>query len=135
MLVLASNYVWWSSGAEKPGGPVANPVNFGGWSDPEVDKLLETGRTESDPAKRAEIYKNLDKRMATQVHGSFAWFTPWAVVEDSKVHNVFGPPLPGDDPSQGGQGVDDGRGPPTQHRPGHRPLPPRVVDRQVGPIP
>jgi peptide/nickel transport system substrate-binding protein len=81
------NYVWWYSAK-------TNPVNFGGWDDPVVDKLLDQGRSELDPAKRKKIYQDLNRRMATQVHGIWSWFTPWAIVERPNVHNVLGPPLP-----------------------------------------
>ncbi|MGI8754646.1 MAG: ABC transporter substrate-binding protein [Acidimicrobiales bacterium] len=97
------NYVWWYSGETGPDGKFApNPVNFAGIKDATVDKLLDEGRAEPDPAKRKAIYQQLDKRMGGQVHGLWSWFTPWAIVESPKVHNVFGPPLPGDDPSKPG---------------------------------
>ena len=37
--------------------------NFGGFSDAEVDRLLETGRSTVDPAARREIYNTLQKRL------------------------------------------------------------------------
>ena len=94
------NYVWWYSGTKNPDGTFApNPVNFGGWQDKEVDRLLDEGRVETDAAKRATIYQDLDKRMASQVHGVWTWFTPWAIVTQSNIHGVYGPPLT-DDPTQ-----------------------------------
>ena len=45
-----TQYVWWHSGS---------PVNFGRINDPVIDKLLDQGRVETDPAKRAAIYKSL----------------------------------------------------------------------------
>ncbi len=56
--------VGWS-GRVDPDGNIYNqqqsegPTNYGGETNPEVDRLLEQGRTESDPAKRREIYKRL----------------------------------------------------------------------------
>ena len=93
------NYVWWYG--------KGNPVNFGGWEDEELDKLLDAGRSETDPAKRTEIYQDVNRRMATEVHGMWAWFTPWAVVTAPEVHNILGPPLPGADPSQAGEATTD----------------------------
>ena len=93
------NYVWWYG--------KGNPVNFGGWDDPELNDLLDAGRSEPDPAKRKAIYQDVNRRMATQVFGMWAWFTPWAVVTAPEVHNIFGPPLPGEDPSQPGEATTD----------------------------
>lgn len=102
------NYNWWYSGETGPDGTfAANPVNFAGIKDATVDKLLDAGRTEPDPAKRRKIYQDLDRRMGSQIHGLWSWFTPWAVVEQPKVHNVFGPPLPGGDPSRPGPASTD----------------------------
>jgi peptide/nickel transport system substrate-binding protein len=39
------------------------PLNYGGESNPVVDKLLEQGRTESDPARRKQIYRRLIKTL------------------------------------------------------------------------
>ena len=36
-------------------------LNYMQYSNPEVDSLLEAGSTESDTAKRTEIYHNLQK--------------------------------------------------------------------------
>ncbi len=98
------NYVWWYSGTKKPDGTFSgNLVNFAGIKDSQVDKDLDQGRSEPDPAKRKAIYQDLNKRMATQVHGIWSWYTPWAIVESPKVHNIYGPPLPGADPSKPGE--------------------------------
>ena len=37
------------------------PVNSGGFSDPKVDALIDQGRTETDPVKRAAIYKQMQE--------------------------------------------------------------------------
>ncbi|MCU1498473.1 MAG: ABC-type dipeptide transport system, periplasmic component, partial [Acidimicrobiales bacterium] len=94
------NYVWWYSGDKADGKVTPNLVNFAGFQDEEVDKLLDEGRSEPDSAKRAALYQDLARRMATQVHGIWLWYTPWAVVESANVHGVLGPPLPGPDASQ-----------------------------------
>ena len=94
-------YVWWYSGTTDDEGEfTANTVNFGGWVDDEVDRLLDEGRSELDPATRVEIYQDLNWRMATQVHGIWLWHTPWAIVTAPDVHGILGPPLPdGSEPS------------------------------------
>jgi len=99
------NYVWWYG--KSADGTGTNPVNFAGFDDPEVNKLLTEGRTESDAAKRKTIYQDLSRRMATQVYGVWTWYTPWAVVEASNVHGILGPPLPGEDASKPGPASTD----------------------------
>lgn len=89
------NYVWWYG--------EGNPVNFSGFDDPVINDLLDQGRSEPDEAKRAQIYQDINKEFAKQVWSMWAWFTPWAVVTDADVHNILGPPLPGEDPSQPGE--------------------------------
>ncbi|MCU1351353.1 MAG: ABC-type dipeptide transport system, periplasmic component [Acidimicrobiales bacterium] len=89
-------YVWWYD-AKK------NPVNFSRFSDPVINKLLDDGRSNPDPAARKKIYEDLNREFAKQVWSVWAWFTPWAIVENKNVHGILGPPLPdgGGDPSTG----------------------------------
>ena len=102
------NYVWWYSGTTAEDGTFApNLVNFAGFRDDEVDRLLDEGRSEPDPDERAAIYQELNTRMATEVHGVWFTYTPWAIAEAADVHGVFGPPLPGEDPSQPGEATTD----------------------------
>ena len=94
------NYVWWygtMAGSENP-----SPTNFSGFNDPEMNKLLDEGRSEPDPAKRKTIYENVNRRMADQVFSVWAWYTPWSIVTGSNVHGILGPPLPGPDVSKPG---------------------------------
>ncbi len=90
------NYVWWYSSE-------TNPVNFGGYNDEVIDKLLDEGRSETDQEKRKQIYQDINKRFAEQVYNVWAWYTPWAIVEDKTVHGILGPPLPGEDASKAGE--------------------------------
>ena len=82
---------------------MGNPVNFSRVEDEEMNALLDEGRTTADPAARAKIYQDLNRRMAELVVNVWAWYTPWAIVTGSKVHNVLGPPLPGDDITEPGK--------------------------------
>lgn len=102
-----SLYVWFYSGTTTDGQFTPNLVNFAGIKDDDVDRLLDEGRSEPDPDKRAEIYKELNTVMGSQVYGIWTWFTPWAIVTGPKVHGIVGPPLPGDDPSQPGDKTTD----------------------------
>ena len=94
-----TNYVWWY-GQE-------NPVNFAGYDDPDLNRLLDEGRSETDPEKRIEIYKEINEVFGEQAYYLWTWFTPWAIAEDAKVHNILGPPLPGDNPSEPGEASTD----------------------------
>ena len=93
------NYVWWYGND--------NPVNFGGYDDPEINALLDEGRSEPDEAKRAEIYQEVSREFAKETYSIWSWYTPWAVAMDANVHNVLGPPLPGEDTSQPGEATTD----------------------------
>ncbi len=96
-----SLYVWfYSSNKTADGGSTPNLVNFAGIDDDEVDRLLDEGRSEPDPAKRKQIYQDLEKRMGSQVFDVWAWSQPWAVVEQSHLHGILGPNLPGADASE-----------------------------------
>jgi len=96
-----TQYVWWYDGNPDPV-KVGNPVNFGRINDPEMDRLLEQGRQEADPAKRKVIYENLNREFAKKVWNVWAWYTPWAVVESKNVHGILGPNLPdGSKPNPG----------------------------------
>lgn len=88
------NYVWWYG--------QGNPVNFSGYDDPVINKLLDEGRSEPDPDKRAKIYQDINREFGKKVWSIWSWFTPWAIAEKSNVHGILGPPLPGDDPSKPG---------------------------------
>lgn len=77
--------VWWRSGS---------PVNFGRFRDPEIDRLLDAGRVETDPEKRRRIYEDLNRRFAEQLWNLWSWYTVWAVAAKPEVKGILGPPLP-----------------------------------------
>ena len=79
------NYVWWHSGS---------PVNFGRFSDPVIDKLLEQGRVTADRAKRAQIYQAINREFAKQVWAAWTFLQGWAIAAQTNVHGVCGPALP-----------------------------------------
>jgi peptide/nickel transport system substrate-binding protein len=80
-----TQYVWWHSGS---------PVNFSKFKDPVIDQDLEQGRVTTDPAKRIAIYKDLNRRFASQVYELWSWYTRWAVGYTGNVGGVHGVPLP-----------------------------------------
>lgn len=80
-----TQYVWWKS---------SSPVNFGRIKDPEIDRLLDAGRVETDPAKRTAIYEDLNRRFADQSWNLWSWYTLWAIGARDEVQGLAGPPLP-----------------------------------------
>ena len=88
-----TQYVWWYDGNPDPK-VTPNPVNFGRINDPAIDKLLDQGRSEIDPAKRKTIYENLNREFAKKAWNVWLSFAVWAVAENAKVHGILGPNLP-----------------------------------------
>ena len=56
------------------------PVNSGGFSDPKVDALIDQGRAETDPVKRAAIYKQMQELVYTDA--------PWVFIANWKQNAV-----------------------------------------------
>ncbi|WCO65060.1 ABC transporter substrate-binding protein [Iamia majanohamensis] len=91
-----SLYVWWKSDS---------PVNFGRINDPEIDRLLDEGRSEPDPEVRQGIYEDINRRFSEQLWSGWSTWTTWRL---SSQTNVYGytldtmPTLPdGSDPFPG----------------------------------
>jgi peptide/nickel transport system substrate-binding protein len=89
-------YVWFKG---------ASPVNFSRFDDPEINDLLDAGRSEPDGETRAGIYQDLNRRMGEQAYSIWANYTTWMIASSP---NVFGydpetmPALPDDSaPSEG----------------------------------
>ncbi len=77
-------YVWFHSGS---------PVNFSKINDPVIDKALDDGRSEIDPAARKADYQTFVKQLSSQVDVYFSWYTDWFIAS-KKVNGVLGPNLP-----------------------------------------
>jgi peptide/nickel transport system substrate-binding protein len=86
-----TQYVWWYSTVEN-GNP--NFVNFGKINDEKLDDLFTRGRSELDPARRAEIYKGISKVFAEEAYNIWNYYTLWAFASATDVHGVFPPNLP-----------------------------------------
>ena len=82
-------YVWWYG--------AANPVNFMGFDDPEVNDLLDRGRITPDPDERQQIYEDLNKELNKEKYQLWASWTIWAIPTASDVHGVVGARPPGTD--------------------------------------
>lgn len=72
-------YNWWKSGS---------PVNFGKFVDTEIDRLLDEGRTTLEG--REQIYEDLNRRFAEEVHNLWIYYTPWTIAMATDVHGVPG---------------------------------------------
>jgi peptide/nickel transport system substrate-binding protein len=88
-----TQYIWWVSHVEN-GGPGSNFVNFGRINDPDIDRIFTEGRSETDPATRAQIYKELPRIFARQAYNIWGWYTLWAFAGADDVHGLFPPTLP-----------------------------------------
>jgi len=80
------NYHFWTGANIGPEGGIS--LNFPRWSNPETDAALNTGRAESDPAKRKAAYATVWKQWAE--HVPFLWIlhSPWAIVYRDNVHGL-----------------------------------------------
>jgi peptide/nickel transport system substrate-binding protein len=80
-----TQYVWWTE---------TSPINFGKFKDPQLQTLLDQGRSEPDPEKRTGIYEQVNKIFATQVYNLWAYWEQWDIASNPKVQGLMGPPLP-----------------------------------------
>jgi len=80
-----AQYYWWNTGST---------LNFGKFDDPELQGLIDQGRTETDAAKRKQIYTDVNKRFASQVYNVWAYYADWVVGANKKVGGLEGPALP-----------------------------------------
>ena len=94
-IFVDQQYFWWHSSASAPPGELA--LNFGRLEDPEIDRLLEEARSESDPAVREGIAEEINERFATQCFTIPTSATQWGVFYDPAIQGVGRSPLPGGD--------------------------------------
>ncbi len=80
-----TEYVWWQS---------HELTNFGKINDPEIDRLLEVGRTTADPAARKAAYEGITQEFARNVWNVWAWYVDWGIATRPGVHGILGPSLP-----------------------------------------
>ncbi len=88
-----TQYIWWYGGY---------PTSFNKFDDPEINALLDEGRAESDPARRTEIYEELNREFAKELFNIWMIWTRWTIATDVDVYGLTGPPLPdGSEPNPG----------------------------------
>ncbi len=89
-------YVWWHCDNDPPAA-CDNPVNFGGWNDPEINALLEQGRAAATAEEQLPIYEELNREFAKKLWNLWSGYTLWSIAQQTNVNGVFGPPLPNGD--------------------------------------
>jgi peptide/nickel transport system substrate-binding protein len=85
-----SQFVWWSSTTTS-----GIALNFGRIDDPEVDRLLDVMRTNTDEAARTAAAEDLNRYMNEQVFNVWNWWSFWAYAHPETVHNVDTFHIPG----------------------------------------
>ena len=83
-----STTVWLRSG-QPEGSPWTNQF---GWKDEEMDKLIDDAASELDPAKRAEMYHEIQARSMDELPVIFAIEHPFISVTSNKLHNHHNTP-------------------------------------------
>lgn len=80
-----TQYNWWYGGS---------PVNFGKFDDEQMNALLDTGRTSSDPAERQDAYESINRLFSETLYDSWLNWSNWTIGTEPSVQGVFGPDLP-----------------------------------------
>jgi peptide/nickel transport system substrate-binding protein len=88
-----TQYVWWHC-SNTPPAPCDNPVNFGGFNDPVINKDFDDARVSPDPAKRTALYEDINREFQKQLWNLWGQYTLWTVAYKTNIHGVYGPPLP-----------------------------------------
>ena len=74
-------------------GSVLGPSNYVGYSNPEMDRLLLDGRHETDPARRSQIYHQVQALQARDQPYTFLFFPVMRVALDSRFRDVRASPV------------------------------------------
>jgi peptide/nickel transport system substrate-binding protein len=71
-----------------------NIINFAAYDDPEIDRLLEQGRSASDPDEIERIYSELNRQFSEKLYYYWGWYVDWTIGSKTNVNGVTGPTLP-----------------------------------------
>jgi peptide/nickel transport system substrate-binding protein len=80
-----TQYVWWTE---------TSPINFGKFKDPQLQSLLDQGRSNPDPEQRSAIYEKVTDIFSKQVYNLWSYWETWYIASNPKVQGLSGPPLP-----------------------------------------
>ena len=78
-------YLFWYGGM---------PTNQGRFDDPEINALLDEGRSSADPQRRQEIYEELNREFARELYSAWGWISESAIATSPQVQGVMGPANP-----------------------------------------
>ncbi len=96
-----TQYFWWHSraanGLGAPAEDGAPALNFGRLDDPEIDRLLEMARSESDPEVAKGYAQDINRRFGKECWILPTTYTSWGVVMQPSVQNIGRDPLPDSD--------------------------------------
>lgn len=67
---------------------IASGDNWGAWSNPRADELIDQARRTIDPARRAELWRELHRLIADEQPYMFVIQIPWVRFVSSRVQNV-----------------------------------------------
>jgi peptide/nickel transport system substrate-binding protein len=79
------NYVWWYGGS---------PVNFGKFNDPEINRLMDAGRVETDTDAATATYEQVNRVFGEQAYNIWLDWTEWNIASADGIGGVMGPDLP-----------------------------------------
>lgn len=85
-----TQYLWWHS---------QSPLNFGKFQDAEIDRLIDAGRTTLDPEARRDLYEDVNRRLASQVHNAWLHWNVYGLATGEDVHGLVDIELPNGDTS------------------------------------
>ena len=106
-------------GPPKNGNNCDNPVNFGGFNDSIINKSLETGRSNPDPATRKAAYEDAEQGVRQAVLERVGLLLDLdGPVPDEHPQRPRPEPADGDRPERGGRGAVPGSVELGRHRPG-----------------
>lgn len=80
-----TQYYWWYGGS---------PVNFGKFDDPEINALLDEGRSMPDQPERDKVYQEVNRLFAQKLYSVWTNWSNWTIATSPQVGGVLGPDLP-----------------------------------------
>jgi peptide/nickel transport system substrate-binding protein len=91
-LFLDSQYFWWHGSAALPDGNLA--LNFGRLNDPEINRLLDLSRSETDLDLRRGYAEDVNRRFASECFIIPTSYTTWGVISSPTVMGIGTLPQP-----------------------------------------
>jgi peptide/nickel transport system substrate-binding protein len=88
-------YFWWHSSSAAP--PPGLALNFGRLNDPEIDRLLDESRSETDPDARRELAEEANRRFASECFIVPTSYTTWGISMTPSIQGIGRTPQPDGD--------------------------------------